>query len=198
VSVFTGRPPQVSDHPGYVPGLHYGPQVGATANTAIAANTLYAMPIQIRHTVVVSGLVARFNTGAVGAGKLGIYQNDRGVPTALLAECSAALDTALTTAQTTGFAANPVLSPGWYWFCMCCNSAPSPFMGANTAGSMFGPLIGSPTAGAVVLGATSMTQRLTGPLTYAGPGAFFPAAFPAITRGTGSPGTPLMEFVVAA
>jgi hypothetical protein len=198
VSVFTGRPPQVSDHPGYRAGLVYGPPVSTTiATSAIVANTLYAMPIQIHRTVTIDALGARFGTGAAGAAKLGIYRSVDGNPATLVAECSTALDTSLTTVQSTGFTANPTLTPDWYWFCMCANSAPQPVASPNAVGPLMYTHYGASAFGQVVLIAPFIT-RLTAPLTYAGPDAFFSAAFPAITRSTGVPTTPLIEFRVAA
>lgn len=200
MSVFTGRPPRIPDHPGYISALWYAhpAQTLSTAN-ALAADLLYAYPTFIAEPVSIQALGVRFGSLVAGKAKLGIYSNRGGNPDALIAEGTTEIDgnTSTTLPQTTGFAANVPMPAGWCWLVMCCNAALVPYtLNPSTGGGAITHLLGGAAAANAGLG-TAPTMRVTRALTYAGPGAFFPASYGAVTRGTAAPGSPVIAWQAA-
>lgn len=200
MSVFRGSLPRVPGHPGYVSGLWYGQpiQTMSTGN-AIAADLLYAFPTLLHEPVTIQTLAVRFGTLVVGKCKLGIYSNRGGNPDALIAEGTTELDgnTSTTLPQTTGFAANVPMPAGWCWLTLCANAALTPYtVNPGVGGGMIAPFIGGST-GVTVLHSSAPAMRVTRALTYAGPGAFFPASYGAATRAEATPGSPVIAFRVA-
>lgn len=188
-------------HPGLVTGRWYGPEIGSQATTAaMAANTLYAYPIQIPIACTLQALAMRIGTQSVGLGKLGIYTNSAGLPASLVAEVT--LDGDFNVAVTTlsyVFASNPVLTAGWYWFASCFSAATAtPVTYSSTPGiSTLGNLIGHPTSiGVLATGTGNGASRLfrTAALTYVAATAFFPASFGAVSYGTSTPGLPIIAY----
>ena len=187
------------DHPGYRPDTAYGAPVNASATGAIAANTLYAMPVAILVRTKVKQLFLGVAGAVAGAAKLGIYAHDytNKVPGALVAECNADIDTGgAAGAYGAGFSANPDLAPGIYWLATCCSAAANLYQvtTAFAAGGIMWLWGGSDPYGFLGGGASTVTTRFTrtAALPFVASTPFLPSDFGPGTFGNGTPGSPLL------
>lgn len=179
-------------------GRWTGPRVFSTANAAVAANTLYAIPFIPADTFTADQIGLRVATGAAGSAKAGIYTalTATNLPDALVAECSTDMDTTATANVQAGFSANPMLTAGrLYWLAACFSVTPT-IVCVNHAIAQNGGfvwVVGAPSIGAILANGVA-PSRVTrdAALAYVGATAFFPASFGACTEGSGSPGSPVV------
>ena len=188
-------------HPGYRSGVVYAPQVSAAvAGAAVAADTIYGIPLLIPQAVTIAGMQIAVGTAVVGVlGKLAIAQATGTGMGRLIAECNATVDmnSVATTALQAGFATNPALSVGWYWLLCKFNGAAQPYT-LNQATVGAGGLVqyfGAQNIGPFVrsIGASAYMR---GELADAYANAF-PASLTGATFGTGAPGAPILGVVTA-
>lgn len=187
------------DHPGYRPDTVYGAPVSASASGAIAANTLYAMPVAILTRTRIKQLFIGTAASVAGSAKLGIYAHDydNKVPASLIAECNADIATDGTAGPYgAAFTSNPDLPPGIYWLAACASAAANLFQVTTSfaAGGLMWMWGGSDPYGFLGGGASTVTARFTrdAALTYLAATQFFPSDFGPGTFGTGTPGSPLI------
>jgi len=184
-------------HPGIASGSVLGPILtgaGATGS-AVAVNTLYAMPILVPTVRAYSGLRQVVGTAVAGVlGKMALYApGSDGAAGTLIEECAGTADmsSAANTELAIDFASPRVLQVGWYWVTGVYNGAAQPYtmpttlIGAGGAVSIYG---GASLSSFVRTGFSgSSNTRATQSQTYADP---FPASL-TVTYGTGTPGCPL-------
>jgi hypothetical protein len=189
-------------HPGMRSGgVVYGPQVSSTAlGAAVAADTIYGIPLLVRGPVTIAGLQIVVGTSTVGVlGKLGIARATTGGMGALLAECNATVDmnTAANTALQAGFASNPTLQDGWHWLLCKFNGAAQPYTlnQATTGAGGLVSLFGAQNLGPFIrsIGASAF-MRAELAQAYA---SALPADLTAATFGASAPGAPVMGIVTA-
>jgi hypothetical protein len=194
------------DHPGYVPGLWYGPNLyGNMFNTRPSANVLRAIPVQIAKRVKVDQVAVAIATGvANGFCKVGLYTNVNGLPDALIAEAAADMSLATNNSfPASGFLAPITLEPGIVWFAaVMSGTAYTISQAANTGQNANGltHLVGGGSIASLVYaqgaGAPVNIER-TAAVTYQQGVPFFPGTFGAITR-SAAHGAPLVAFRAAA
>lgn len=176
-------PQGAKEHPGYVSGLWYGPQRGAAASAAVAADLNFAVPVFIAERVTITGLGLWVLTGvAATAVQLGLYSNANGRPGILLAQNSASASTATSATAASGtFSSSITLNPGVYWLAALFNGAPT-IASVSSSDQALGTLLGGSTIDRV--GSTGSQQcGVSGVATYAGG---FPGSFGTATvRGNG-------------
>ena len=102
---------------------------------AVAANTLYAVPMVLRRSVTIDELGLYVATGVASTNVLlGIYTNVMGAPGALVAQVAAAASTATSDVGASAAVSPSVTLPaGLYWFACLFDGAPS--VNAVTAAS---------------------------------------------------------------
>jgi len=175
-----------------------GPRCFSFANSAVAADTLYAHPFIPSETFTCDQAAIRVTTGSAGSAKIGIYTSDdlTGVPDVLVAEVNADLDTTSTATLAAGFDVSPVLTRGRLYFLATCFSAtPSPVCWNHAIAQNGGYVwINSAPNASAWLSNGNIPSRVTrtAALTYVASSAFFPATFGASTEGSGSPGAPIV------
>lgn len=170
----------VQSMPQYASGSYYAPKVVTRSNSAVAADTLYAVLIEIRERVTVSELVVMPTLG-VGASTvlLGIYANSVNVPGALIAQGSGSASTASSgTAAIVTFSSNPVLTPGAYWLVSLFSATPT-CASVATQNSPLSSVIGSPTLSEVL--GTSATNTISGYSAAQAYASGLPSSFPTPT-----------------
>ncbi|CAB4164523.1 hypothetical protein UFOVP826_47 [uncultured Caudovirales phage] len=190
-------------HPAYVSGRLYAPNLASltTTNTAgfVAADTLYAYPLDIAAPVTIASLGLRTSATSAGnlsSAKVGIYANDptTGVPTSLLGQRNTGVATTGSNANLTfALDANVTLQPGRYWLVSkhtFTTTAPLFALGNLAAPSAY-------TNGGASISAIFSATPIYG---WSGTDAFannMPATFPAATAITSSGVLPAVLFGVA-
>ena len=189
------------------PGIRSGDTLGpdlrsaASSTTAIAADTIYGHPIFVPDTIAFSGMALSVGTAVVGVtGKMALYANAGNLTNgALIEESASSLDmnSAGATVLVATFSSGRTLAPGWYWLTSKFNGAAQPY--TMSAGGLMGSgavfLFGSPNLAPFVrsVAGSAVYTRATVADAYANA---FPA-LPILTRGTNTPGTPIMGLVAA-
>ncbi len=179
-------------------GESTGTRCFSSANSAVAADNLYATPWISPFSGTVDQISVYVGTGAVGNCKVGLYAaGSDNMPAALLGECTADLSTAGSGAAITGtLAANaPVTAGGLYWPVAVYSGTPTMVcfnQAALQCGGMIWPL-GLATTNSWFIASSSPT-RFFRALTYvAGPTAFLPATFGAVSTAGGAPASQLIR-----
>lgn len=113
-------------HPGYVSGRWYRGFWHGTVNGTVVADTLYAHAIVVPRPITIQSLGLRCGTGVASSFvKMGIYNNNNGVPGTLLHQLNSNPSTATSNSNVTGgFASNPTLQPGIYWLAAIFSHTP--------------------------------------------------------------------------
>jgi hypothetical protein len=125
-------------HPGYRSGRYYCSYVhtAATNNAAVAADTIYFYPIEIKAAVVIDGLAIRVGTAVPSTNvKLALYDNLNGVAgtKTLLASSASAGDMNETAGNTISldFVTPYKAIPGFYWGAALFNGSAQPSTHTN-------------------------------------------------------------------
>ena len=173
----------------------------ASLVTAVAADTMYAYPIPIPASGVLSTINVQVGTLTAGVnGKLGIARpGPDGFPLTLLAECAAPVDfnaaagTVLAATITGGL---PV-GPSMLWGLFGANGAAQPalYLSFNTGAAAAGHLMGNTAmSGYTQAGASASVVRVSRAHTYANA---FPATLSGWSTNTAAPGSPILTATVA-
>ncbi len=180
----------------YISGETYWGNVRSGTSTTIAADTLYLSPYFIEQDVTINALVVRIVTGATGVMKTGVYSwaTDDGDLT-LVAESNVDETTGAPAAyHYCGFASNPTLSRGTYWFGVVFNATPNPM--CWNQGASLGGGIGYYAGGETLSGSAGRVRVYrTSALSYTtGPTPFLPSsmAWADLSFSDSAPGSPII------
>jgi hypothetical protein len=98
-------------------GLYYANILAGLNATTIAHETTYYIPLIVQNQFTADQLAARGATGLVnGTVRLGIYNNNNGIPSTLLLDAGTVL---INGAAVAGVTINQVLPIGIYWLAFC-------------------------------------------------------------------------------
>jgi hypothetical protein len=141
-------------HPGFITGRYYTTQIDGTMVAATATvNTLYAVPFYVGELTTFDRLGCFVTVTAAGNLEMGVYENNAGIPGALIADSgSVAIPASNNRAQVTGMSIP--LAAGWYWLAIAV-SAPASLRSLPNNGSIQANILGLP-------------QALTGTTSYRG------------------------------
>jgi hypothetical protein len=170
------------------------------SNAPVAADTVYAHPTFIPYQCTIDQIGMTAGTLAVGNGVMGIYTDVSGAPGALVAAGSSSVDLNVASGSSliTGFASNPTLAPGWYWFASLFSAAtatPFTFSGNAVLGAGFGQVVGAGSVSGTARAVSSPYSRLTRTASQAYASGL-PATFGAAAPGVGAPGAPVVGYRV--
>jgi hypothetical protein len=171
------------------------------ATNAIAANIMYAWPIQVPAAGTLSGVALQVGTAVPGvSGKLGLaVPGADGFPLTTLAECPTPVDmnSAADTELVAALSSNIARTVGFLWGLCVFNGAAQPItIGAFSQPQAFlGHVVGMTTInGYTGRGVVGGAVRLSRAHTYADA---FPATLSGWTVTTATPSSPVMAAVVA-
>lgn len=191
-------------HPGYVSGRRYSALVTATPihTAAVVANTAYCFPIPIFSPVRLASLIMRVGTSVPGVkGRCSLYNNANSVPGKLIFEGANDLDfgAASATELATPLPSDLTLYPDMYWGVAVFDGAAQPTTASSTVVQAGGFTFMSGAGSATSLFTTSPVSRITrtAAVTFLADTPFMPAAFGAVSYGTGAPGSPAIGFIPA-
>ncbi|HEX4077893.1 MAG TPA: hypothetical protein VHX61_03335 [Rhizomicrobium sp.] len=127
---------------GFQPGRFYTTPFTSASSFTVAANTLYAIPVQIPCTVTVSQLSTYVITGVpIKSCEYGIYGNNgQGQPGALILDAGNTLVSPPGGNKAISGLSQP-LAPGLIFLVVGCNASPTLNAGATT-GTLLGSLVG--------------------------------------------------------
>lgn len=131
---------------GYATGRYQGFDTmnpGSGSTQALAANTIYYVPIRVRDTATVVRLGLKVTTAAAGkSARLGLYNSANQVPTSLI------LDAGTVSVAATGvveITLSHAIAPGVYWLAVVSDGTPTVMASPLTVEGM--SMIGTDTAG---------------------------------------------------
>jgi hypothetical protein len=117
-----------------------------TANSAVAANTLYMMPVMVPFDFTATALSIRVTALAAGTVRMGIYADNNGVPGMLVLDAGTISTSAATLREIA--ISQPLLS-GAYWLAAVFDAAPTVNCQASSVGCEMGALATSAASGGV-------------------------------------------------
>lgn len=153
------QPHQVSNIliPGYTSGRYYTtPFIHNTITQQLSANNVYYFPMWVATRIGISGIAARVTTAATGTCRLGVYDNNNGIPNKLILDAGT-IDTSSTGAKEITLSTT-FLNPGWYWMAL--------FAGINATFDSTNGFISTGLIGNTSVSVTQVTG-LRATLTYA-------------------------------
>jgi hypothetical protein len=99
------------------------PSTGANLTTgAIAANTLYAMPLILPIALRIDRIAINVTTAGTGSARLGIYKDKLGYPKKLKYDAG---EVDISTTGAKKITGNQKLDPGFYWMVVVSNGTPT-------------------------------------------------------------------------
>ncbi len=179
----------------YLSGGTYWGDVRNGAASVVASDVLYLSPFFVEQDVTIDALAVRVTTAATGLVKLGIYSWATDGDLTLEAESNVDESTGAPAAyHYCGFASNPSLVRGTYWFASVFNATPTVM--CWTQGASHGGGIGY-YAGGETLSGTAGRCRVyrTSALSYtSGPTPFLPSsmAWSDLSFSDSNPGSPII------
>jgi hypothetical protein len=122
-----------SQHPGLVASRYYSAPCSATSPVAVAANTLYFVPVLIPHRCNITKLGVNVTTGAAGNVVLGLYRSGQsafpgqvnGVPTTLVAQTTAQSTAGVAQLEAAIAIPSSYLDAGLYFIAALFSGAPT-------------------------------------------------------------------------
>ena len=159
---------------GYVSGGYYygGSGILTSSTLVVAANTFYAVPIDIAFSTTFVALCVGVTTGAVGNVRMGIYRNSGAYPSTLVLDGGTATTDAIAFKE---IAISQLLAPGKYWLAAVFDATPTCNRKANSVNQGVSPML-SMLASAIA--GTDVLDGVTVAFTY--------AALPATFTGSGT------------
>lgn len=164
---------------GYVSGSYYygGSGILGTSTLAVAANTLYAVPLNIAFLATFTALCVEVTTGAVGNVRMGIYRNSGAYPSALVLDGGTATTDAIAFKE---IAISQQLTPGQYWLAAVFDATPTCRRKGISTGQAVAPMLGidqtADTSGDVDDCVTVAFTYAALPATFTGGGTYQSAA----------------------